>query len=313
MNRCRFFLGLLFAAAFLFLFSCRSLPERNAAERRGEEFVAAGRYFPAGTRVVTWLDAGGYDAYAQKDGAPQNHETRQALHGAKAHKRELPLLQKHVDQLVLHYDNTGLSSLTFGILQRRGLSAHFLVDVDGTIYQTLDLRERAWHATTSNERSIGVEIANLGAYPPAETQTLAKWYARDPAGRVRLQIPLGVREPRILKPGFIGRPERNELVRAAIQDHDLVQYDFTPEQYAALGRLAAALNRVFPKIRLEVPRDAKGTVLARKLDDKAGESFSGILGHFHIQDNKVDPGPAFQWEKLIKEAREARETKDRDF
>ena len=45
--------------------------------------------------------------------------------------------------------------------------------------------ERAWHATTSNERSIGVEIANIGAYPPAETKILAKWYARDPVGRSR--------------------------------------------------------------------------------------------------------------------------------
>jgi len=182
--------------------------------------------------------------------------------------------------------------------------------VDGTIYQTLDLRERAWHATTSNERSIGVEIANIGAYPPAETKALADWYVRDPDGRVRLRIPPGVREPRLLNPGFVGRPDRNEPVHATIQNRSLVQYDFTPEQYAALGRLAAALNRVFPKIRLEVPRDANGAVQTRKLDDKTYESFTGILGHFHIQDNKVDPGPAFQWEKLILDARQIREPKN---
>ncbi len=272
--------------------------------------MAAGRFFPAGTRIVTWLDAGGYDAYGQKAGAPQNHETRQALQDAKTQTNELSLLQERVDQLVLHYDNTGLSSLTFGILQKRGLSAHFLVDVDGTIYQTLDLRERAWHATTANERSIGVEIAHIGAYPPTETKIPAKWYERDSAGRVRLLIPPGVREPRILTPGFTGRPARNEPVRAAIQDRDLVQYDYTPEQYAALGRLAAALNRVLPKIRLEVPRDAKGAVLTRKLDDKTCENFTGILGHFHIQENKVDPGPAFQWEHFLLYARQIRELKD---
>ncbi len=293
--------------ALLLLSGCRSLPERSTAERRGEEFVAAGRFFPAGTRIVTWLDAGGYDAYALKPGTPQNHEARQVLQEAKARRKELPQLQKHVDQLVLHYDNTGLSSLTFGILQKRGLSAHFLVDVDGTIYQTLDLRERAWHATTSNERSIGVEIAHIGAYPPAETKTLAKWYALDSVGRVRLQIPPGVREPRLLKSGFTGHPERNEPVHATIQDLDLVQYDYTPEQYAALARLAAALNRVFPKIQLEVPRDAKGAVPSRKLDDQDCADFTGILGHFHIQENKVDPGPALQWEKLIKEARAIRQ------
>jgi N-acetyl-anhydromuramyl-L-alanine amidase AmpD len=294
----------------ILLAGCRSLPERRVEERRGEELVVAGRFFPAGTRVVTWLDVSGYNLYQSPPGAPQNHEPRRALAGVTSRRGEWKRIQAVVDQLVLHYDNAGLSSLTFGILQRRGLSAHFLVDVDGTIYQTLDLRERAWHATTSNERSIGVEIANIGAYPPAETKALADWHVRDPDGRVRLRIPPGVREPRLLNPGFVGRPDRNEPVHATIQNRDLVQYDFTPEQYAALGRLAAALNRVFPKIRLEVPRDANGAVQTRKLDDKTYESFTGILGHFHIQDNKVDPGPAFQWEKLILHARQIREPKD---
>ena len=48
----------------------------------------------------------------------------------------------------------------------RGLSVHFMLDLDGTIYQTLDLKEGAWHATVANGRSIGIEIANIGAYPP---------------------------------------------------------------------------------------------------------------------------------------------------
>ena len=29
-----------------------------------------------------------------------------------------------------------------------------------------------------------------------------------------------------------------------------------------------------------------------------------IVGHFHVQQNKTDPGPAFQWERLLREARE---------
>ena len=31
--------------------------------RTGDEIVAAGRFFHTGTRVVLWLDPGGYDAY----------------------------------------------------------------------------------------------------------------------------------------------------------------------------------------------------------------------------------------------------------
>ena len=269
-------------------------------ERRGEEIVAAGRFFPAGTRVVTWLDAGGYNLYQRPPSAPENHEPRRALAGVTSRRGEWKRLQAGVDQLVLHYDNTGSSAATFGVLQRRGLSAHFLIDVDGTIYQALDLRERGWHATIANERSIGVEIAQIGAFPPAEAATLTRWYEPDLAGGVRLKT---------TRPGTF-RPLRSELIRGEIQGRALVQYDFTPEQYTALAHLAAALNQVFPKIRLDAPRDANGQIPPHKLEDKAYATFAGIIGHYHVQENKIDPGPAFQWEKLIQEARNLRDAKD---
>ena len=44
-------------------------------------------------------------------------------------------------------------------------------------------------------------------------------------------------------------------------------------------------------------------MVAGKLSDEALAGFQGVLGHFHIQSNKVDPGPAFQWEKVINGAR----------
>ena len=65
------------------------------------------------------------------------------------------------------------------MLQRRGLSAHFLLDLDGTIYQTLDLRERAYHAGASNSRSIGIEIANVGSYGPEEKNEWDDWISSD--------------------------------------------------------------------------------------------------------------------------------------
>ena len=38
-----------------------------------------------------------------------------------------------------------------------------------------------------------------------------------------------------------------------IQGEDLVQYDFTPEQYAALTKLTAALCKIFPKLKCRYP------------------------------------------------------------
>ena len=41
-----------------------------------------------------------------------------------------------------------------------------------------------------------------------------------------------------------------------------------------------------------------------KLPDEELERYQGVLGHYHIQSNKVDPGPAFQWETVINGARD---------
>jgi N-acetyl-anhydromuramyl-L-alanine amidase AmpD len=82
-------------------------------------------------------------------------------------------LQEQVDQFVIHFDVCGTSRQCFKILHDiRGLSVQFMCDIDGTIYQTLDLKESAWHATISNSRSVGIEIANLGAFPVDECRRI---------------------------------------------------------------------------------------------------------------------------------------------
>ena len=82
-----------------------------------------------------------------------------------------------------------------------------------------------------------------------------------------------------------------------------MQYDFTPQQYAALIKLTATLCKVFPNIKCDYPRDASGKLIAQKLPDEQLEKYEGVLGHFHVQTNKNDPGPAFQWDTVIGGAR----------
>jgi N-acetyl-anhydromuramyl-L-alanine amidase AmpD len=217
---------------------------------------------------------------------------------------DLPLLQRVVDQFVIHFDAVGTSRQCFKTLQdARGLSVHFMLDVDGVIYQTLDLKERAWHATTSNTRSVGIEIANIGAYDVDGKNPFAEWYQEAPDGRTTLTIPARYGDGGIRTPGFIGHPARPKPVPGNIQGRDLVQYDFTPRQYDALIKLTAALCKIFPKIKCEYPMDASGKLITQKLPDDQLAHYQGILGHYHIQTDKVDPGPAFQWDHVIGEAR----------
>src|SRR5207237_6587549 len=125
----------------------------------------------------------------------------------------LELLQQKVDQFVIHYDVCGTAAQCFFILQDvRDLSVHFMLDVDGTIYQTLDLKERAWHATIANSRSVGIEIANMGAYSPTNTDELEKWYEKKPNGEVRITIPKNLGDGGIRMKNFVGHQARNELV-----------------------------------------------------------------------------------------------------
>lgn len=92
-----------------------------------------------------------------------------------------------VDMLVLHY--TGMQSGAAALARLRDpaaeVSAHYLVEEDGSLLQLVPEHRRAWHAgrsfwrgqTDINSRSIGIEIVNPGhewGYRPfPETQIAA--------------------------------------------------------------------------------------------------------------------------------------------
>jgi N-acetylmuramoyl-L-alanine amidase len=296
--------------------------------RQGDEIVVCGQLYHTTTRVVLWTDPGGYDAYrveprfapsgqppgvqdaAAKQRRPNRYGARtrgltpDELEKVRGGGWDLPLLARVVDQFVIHYDARGTSRECFRILQdQRGLSVHFMLDLDGTIYQTLDVKESAWHATIANGRSIGIEVANIGAYRETDPNPLAKWYARDSGGHVRIVLPESDRLPALIAAAESLRPCRDALVVGTVQGQRLEQYDFTDRQYQALARLTATLCTLFPKIRCDYPRDGSGAVVTHKLEADRLASYQGILGHYHVQTNKVDPGPAFQWDRLIESAR----------
>ena len=204
------------------------------------------------------------------------------------------MLRQRVDQFVLHYDVCGVSKYCFQVLQDdRGLSVHFMLDIDGTIYQTADLKERTFHAKQSNDRSVGIEIANIGSYATAESNApLREWYKKDEAGRTYISVPArfgGENATRI--PGRY-YPARNELIAGPIRGGMQRMYDLTPQQYASLIKLTAALGDVFPQIKLDYPRGPDGKILARTLTPYEWENYKGVLGHYHVQTEKSDPGPA---------------------
>ncbi len=315
-----------------FVANCSAGPKvGEMVPRAGDEIVVAGHFIHTGTRVVLWMDPGGYDAYRverrfspmDKSGwedsqaavkelsSPNRYSMRRMTNFTDAQIEQirgggwdLPLLQSVVDQFVLHFDVAGTSRQCFNTLHdHRDLSVHFMLDLDGTIYQTLDLKERAWHATSSNTRSVGIEIANMGAYSVGHKNPLDEWYKKEPNGQTVITIPPQLGDGGLYTKGFVGHPARPNPIIGNIQGRELIQYDYTPQQYKALINLTATLCKVLPKIKCDYPKDAQGHLITHKLPDAELKAYEGVLGHYHVQTDKVDPGPALQWDYVINSAR----------
>jgi len=99
-----------------------------------------------------------------------------------------------IDLLILHY--TGMQSAPAALARLTDpaaeVSAHYLIDEDGTVYALVDEARRAWHAGVGswvganniNDRSIGIELVNPGhefgyrPFPEAQMRAL-ETLARD--------------------------------------------------------------------------------------------------------------------------------------
>ena len=92
--------------------------------------------------------------------------------------------------IVLHYTGmkTGEEALHRLCDPAAKVSAHYMIEEDGRVFQLVDEKQRAWHAgksfwrgiTDINSASIGIELVNPGhqfgyrAFPPAQIDVLKK-------------------------------------------------------------------------------------------------------------------------------------------
>ena len=286
--------------AFVIAFASSSAGAQKIGEkleRKGDEIVVCGQLYHTTAPVVLWTDPGGYDAYrVERRFAPIKEANWKATEATKAINSpnrfsmrtrglseaqiervrgggwDLETLRGIVDQFVIHFDARGTSRYCYEVLHdKRGLSVHFMLDVDGTIYQTLDVKESAWHATIANGRSVGIEIANIGAYPvdkPESDVVLSKWYKKGTDGLTTLAFPDGLENSRIRTKGQDFRPLRNDPIVGTVQGQSLKQYDLTPQQYDSL--IAAEGKEKLRQATLEAVRK---TISA---EGAKGEAVEGV-------------------------------------
>ena len=241
-------------------------------------------------KIVTYLDKGGFNAYLRwrhghPNGSPYptspasprlaNRTTRyrprrrlgRLERFGKNPYKCTARLKRVVQQVVVHLDGLGSALSCFRVLHNeRGLSAHFLVDNDGTIYQTAALMDATFHAGGVNEVSVGIEIQNRGN---------------------------AARYPDYYDAGKHG-PQREKLF-CTVHGQKIYAFDFTKAQYRAMTQLAHALHE---KLAIPLQSPDEGGTSITTLIGKPWE-FNGFIGHYNIEAKKWDPGP-FDFHRLFR-------------
>lgn len=207
-------------------------------KRRGEKsIVYNNRQYPIlWDRVILWNQRGGF---SHKEGTYYDWSDKP---------------DRQPIQFVNHWDAALSSESCAKIINKRGFSMHFLIDNDGTIYQTLDIQHAAWQAGAKlwNVNSIGAEISN------AFYTKYQSWYK---------------------KKGFGERPIMKDfqINGKKIEDH-LGFYDV---QLEALAALWAAISNA-TDINLEVC-NVKGYC-----QECAEGRHNGFINHYNLTKNKMD-------------------------
>ena len=193
-------------------------------------------------KVVLWSESGGMQA---KKGSYYDYTGRP---------------KRGVRLFVNHWDVCLNSRSCQSILDKRGISVHFLIDNDGTIYQTLDMQHGAWHAGSErvNRSSVGVEISN--AYYPKYQE----WYKRNGFG------------------------ERPIVTGARVHGEKLDDFtDFYPAQIEALKALWSAIHES-TGVELNAPLNQFGNTSKGYEQAAKYGKFSGFVSHYHVSKNKID-------------------------
>lgn len=168
--------------------------------------------------------------------------------------------ERKIRYFVNHWDVCLNSKSCQDVLNRRGVSVHFLIDNDGTIYQTMDMQHAAWHAGSSrtNRPSVGVEISN--AYYPRYQD----WYVKNGFG------------------------ERPLIEDAWVHGSKLDPFTgFYPVQLDALKSLWRAIHGA-TGIPYEAPTNQFGKTSTKYEQNVAYGDFEGFVSHYHVSKNKID-------------------------
>lgn len=261
-----------------------------ANEPDGKSIIIAGEYFPLGgkVKVVTFNDLGTAPAvlsfHSPEIQAECMGKVGQPCFGPRYLKPGVPArtmeqLIETVNQIVFHIDGCHDAAMCYRVLKDRGLSTHFIIDWDGTIYQCLDVLECGYHAGDANNKSVGIDLNNL-------MKNLVKEPGADmyPPGHPRIDE---MNKKEYKRP----KSDVQQIAYSKVQS-----YGFTEPQYEATIQLLTVLCDRLQGIKKEYPVGPDGEVIRTPLEDPAAHA--GFMAHWHWESQRWDPGPGFDWARV---------------
>jgi len=183
--------------------------------------------------------------------------------------------EREPSMIVTHWDAALSAKSCHNILKKRGISTHFVIDNDGTIYQMVDTQHVGWHAGNRgvNNCSIGIDFSN------AYYVKYQKYYETK---------------------GFGPRPVLDD---STVHGRTLKPHlGYYPAQLEAYKALVCALCDRYD-IPLACPTDNDGKLLTSVHSEAAEATFKGIVSHYHLTKRKIDCA-GLRLDKVIDELRD---------
>lgn len=240
--------------------------------KKNTSIVACGKTFDIGRRVVLWDEPGGLNHYLENTVAVSNVDRKtgklikSTISGKRYTSRNIKFetLQNILCNFTVHHSVTYRAAETYnGLHNGRKLSVNFIIDDDknATIYQCLDIKDIGWSQGECNGSGPGVEIC----YHPEAWQNPS---AYSEAIQTKYKV------------------QPHEISNEVIHNQKFKVFKPTDEQIESLCALLWGYCELFPNIKPKFPKDEKGHI---KTTIKNPAKYSGLLGHFHITRNKIDP------------------------
>jgi N-acetyl-anhydromuramyl-L-alanine amidase AmpD len=191
--------------------------------------------------------------------------------------------QHKKDLIVLHFTAGGSAAGAFSWWSRdRGatkVATAYIVDLDGTVYETFPPECWAFHMGTSSaaldRRTIGIEIVNWGPLRPDRTDStrLNSW-------------------PRNWSNAYCRFDQRTHYIQQRWRGEQFWM-TYPKVQMDAVQQLVT--NTIH---RFSIPAQLAPAARLNEFDPAFFTSFRGVAAHHNFRADKTDVGPAFNWAAL---------------